>query len=71
MEEKVVVYPCGQICQVRIQRKGRPDQTASEGLERVRKLGFQEFASLTVALNCGIGSSSLKAELNAFERLSR
>jgi hypothetical protein len=39
------------------------------GLELLGESGLQESPSLAVALNCGIGSSSLNAEVNALERL--
>lgn len=38
-------------------------------LERLREPGFRNSPSLAVALNCGMGSSSLNAEVNACEKL--
>ena len=46
---------------------GRPDR--SRGLERLENRASRNSPSFAVALNCGIGSSSLNAEVNAFERL--
>ena len=37
-------------------------------LERLREVSFEEFAA-SRALNWGMGSSSLNAEVNAFDRL--
>ena len=42
---------------------------AAPPLERPVELRSRNSPSLAVALNCGMGSSSLNAEVNAFERL--
>src|SRR5229473_1851262 len=49
--------------------EGRPGRYRLRGQNDCEKRASRNSPSLAVALNCGMGSSSLNAEVNAFERL--
>src|SRR6266849_4507708 len=49
--------------------EGRPGRYRLRGQNDCEKRASRNSPSMAVALNCGMGSSSLNAEVNAFERL--
>src|SRR5216683_3329779 len=49
--------------------EGRPGRYRLRGQNDCEKRASRNSPSLAVALNCGMGSSSLNADVNAFERL--
>jgi len=64
---------CGKSVREGVNRRAtflvKKERSAPRQLGPLRETGLQKLASLAVTLNCGMGSSALNAEVNAFETL--